>query len=205
MRIGVFGGTFDPVHVGHLLKAEEAREGLGLDEVWFVPAGNPWMKSGRTISPAHDRMEMVRLATASNPHFKVSDIETVRHGPSYMADTLAELRAQFGDGAELFLLIGADSLRHIARWRSPDEVLRLCTVAVFERPGRKGGEVERFDRELLDGIRPGAGKAARAVQGTLTGISGTDIRERVATGRSIAYRVPEAVGAYIAEHGLYKS
>lgn len=205
MRVGLFGGTFDPIHLGHLIKAEEAREALSLDEVWLVPAGQPWLKSDRQVSEAHHRLAMVELAVASNSHFRVSDMEVRRPGPSYTLDTLLEMRRHLGPEAEIFLLLGADSLRHIERWHKPEQVLKLAELVTFSRPRGEGGQADGFQPEWLDRILPGAGKEVILLDGSQIAVSGTDIRRRVADGRSIKYRVPEQVKAYILQHGLYRT
>lgn len=204
MRIGLFGGTFDPIHLGHLIKAEEARESLSLDKVWFVPAGQPWLKSDRQVSEARHRLAMVELAVSSNRRFRVSDMEVRRPGPSYTLDTLREMRRRLGVGAEIFLLLGADSLRHMERWHRPEQVLKLAKLVTFSRPRGEGGQTDGFQLEWLDRILLGAGRGVLVLDGSQVAISGTDIRARVAEGRSIKYRVPEQVEAYILKHRLYR-
>jgi nicotinate-nucleotide adenylyltransferase len=204
VRVGLFGGTFDPIHLGHLIKAEEAREALSLDEVWFVPAGQPWLKTDRPVSEARHRLAMVELAVGPNPYFRISDMEVERPGPSYTLDTLLEMRRQLGPAAEIFLLLGADSLRHMERWHEPKQVLKLAKVAAFSRPRGEAGHAEDFQPEWLDRILPGAGTRAIVLEGAQIAVSGTDIRRRVAEGRSIKYRVPEQVEAYISQHKLYQ-
>lgn len=198
MRLGVFGGTFDPVHIGHLIAAEDARAALRLDEVLFVPAGEPWFKSYRRITPARHRLAMVRLAVRDNPRFGVSDMEIRREGPSYTIDTLAELRGERPD-AELFVILGVDALREIDRWRQPRRLFQMATVAGMARPGAS------LDVSVLNSAIPGASDRIRLVDSALIDISGTDIRRRVADGASIRYHVPSAVEQYIREHNLYQS
>lgn len=197
MRLGVFGGTFDPVHIGHLIAAEDARAALSLDEVIFVPAGEPWFKSYRRITPAHHRLAMVRLAIRDNPHFSVSDMEIRREGPSYTIDTLAELRRARADAA-LFVILGVDALREIDRWRNPRRLFQMATVVGVARPGAS------LDPSVLNAAIPGASDRLRLIQSALIDISGTDIRRRVADGASIRYRVPHAVEQYIRAHNLYR-
>ena len=204
MKIGIFGGTFDPIHLGHLIKAEEAREALQLDEVWFIPAGDPWMKRDRQIAPARHRLAMVTLAISPNPHFKVSNIEITREGPTYTVDTLEALNKIHGPKTELYLLLGADTLQHFSKWRSPERVLELSTIGTFTRPGGILVQNEELQPKWLDSVTPGASATVRTVAGLPIGISGTDIRQRIAEDRSIRYLVPEAVAAYIAEHNLYR-
>ena len=198
VRLGVFGGTFDPVHMGHLIAAEDARAVLRLDEVLFVPAGEPWFKSYRRITPARHRLAMVRLAARDNPRFGVSDMEIRREGPSYTIDTLAELRHARPD-AELFVILGVDALREIDRWRNPRLLFQMATVVGMARPGAS------MDPSVLNAAIPGASERLRLVDSALIDISGTDIRRRVADGASIRYRVPLAVERYIRDHRLYQS
>ncbi len=187
MRQGLFGGTFDPVHLGHLVLGEAAREQLRLDSVLFVPAGTQWRKAGREIAPAQHRVAMVELAVAGNAAFEVSTVEVERPGPSYMADTLEELSET--PDVELFLVLGKDAYEDLPNWVRPDRIRELATLAVAARNG------EDVTLEA----------PAVRVEMPEIGISATDIRERVAAGRSIRYLVPEAVEAYIREHGLYKN
>ena len=196
MRLGVFGGTFDPVHIGHLVIAEDARAALGLDEVLFVPAGEPWFKSYRRITPAHHRLAMARLATQDNPHFSVSDMEIRREGPSYTIDTLSELRRARPD-ADIFVILGVDALREIDRWRNPRRLFQMATVVGMARPGAS------LDPSVLNAAIPGASDRLRLVDSALVDISGTDIRRRVASRASIRYRVHPAVAQYIRAHSLY--
>lgn len=198
MRLGVFGGTFDPVHMGHLIAAEDARAVMRLDEVLFVPAGEPWFKSYRRITPARHRLAMVRLAVRDNPRFGVSDMEIRREGPSYTIDTLAELRRERPD-ADLFVILGVDALCEIDRWRQPRRLFQMATVVGMARPGAS------LDASVLNAAIPGASERLRLVDSALIDISGTDIRRRVADGASIRYRVPHAVEQYIREHNLYQS
>lgn len=198
MRLGVFGGTFDPVHMGHLIAAEDARAAMRLDEVLFVPAGEPWFKSYRRVTPARHRLAMVRLAVRDNPRFGVSDMEIRREGPSYTIDTLAELRRVRPD-AEMFVILGVDALREIDRWRQPRRLFQMATVVGMARPGAS------LDVSVLNAAIPGASDRIRLVDSALIDISGTDIRRRVADGASIRYRVPPAVERYIRDHSLYQS
>lgn len=196
MRIGIYGGTFDPVHQGHLILAESCREACELDEVWFVVAGAPPHKpSGRT--DASHRVEMVRLAIAGHPSFSVSDREIRRPGPHYSVDTLRAIRDERPD-AELFFLIGGDSLADLPHWREPGQIVQLATVVVANRAG--------FDSPP-PAIPSAPGDPPRPVQYVTIppiGIASSDLRRRVAEGRSIRYQVPAAVLAYIAAHRLYQ-
>ncbi len=196
MRIGVFGGTFDPIHMGHLIVAEDARVALGLDKVLFIPAGQPWFKSYRQITDAHHRLAMVRLAVNDNSLFDVSDIEIRRSGPSYTVDTLAELRDEHTD-AEFIVILGVDALREIDRWHHPRLLFEMASVVGMARPGAA------LDPSVLNAAIPGASSRMRLLDSALVEISGTDIRQRVAVGQSIHYRVPAEVERYISENGLY--
>ena len=198
MRIGVLGGTFDPVHIGHLLIAEEARVSLRLEEVVFVPAGQPYFKADQHVTEGRHRLAMVELAVDSNPCFTVSDVELRRSGPSYTADTLMELRDRVGDAGELFLILGMDSLAELDRWRRREDILALSTVVGFARPGTCGP-----DKATMASIRRDAARGLELLDGPQVGVSASGRRRRVAEGLSIRYRVPEPVEAYIYEHGLY--
>ena len=199
MKIGILGGTFDPVHLGHLIIAEEAVASLGLDRVIFVPAGDPWMKAGIPISPGPNRLAMVLAAVAGNPAFHVSPVELDRNGPSYTVDTLEELQEDYGSQTELFFIIGADALKDFGQWRKPERVLELCTLAVVGRPAQ-----EALDLSVLEAMIPGIGNRVEMVYGVAISVSSTDIRERIAEDRSIRHLVPPAVESFIREHGLYK-
>jgi nicotinate-nucleotide adenylyltransferase len=181
------GGTFDPIHLGHLRAAETAREGLGLDEVAFLPSAVPPHRKGR-LTPATDRYAMVCLATALHPQFTPSDLELRRSGPSYTVDTLAELQRERA-GAALFLIVGSDTFPEMTTWRDPEGIFARCTIAVVTRPGRES-EVKRA--------------GAVAVGGPSLSVSATAIRERVKNGQSVRYMVPEAVADYITKQGLYR-
>lgn len=195
MRTGVLGGTFDPVHVAHLIIAEHAREALALDLVLFVPAGDPWRKSHRAITAAEHRLAMLTLAIAGNDAFGVSDLELRRDGPTYTADTLAALAGERLDD-EFWFIAGADALADLPNWHEPARIVKHARLAVAPRDARDAdvlaqGVAEFRDRiDLFDAPR--------------LEISSTEIRARVAEGRSIRYLVPDAVAAYIAETGLYR-
>ena len=198
MRVGVLGGTFDPVHWGHLLLAEQARDQLRLDRVLFVPAGLPWRKLDRPISPVWQRVEMVRLALEGSP-FELSLLEAERPGPSYTVDTLEQLRAML-PGAELYFIMGHDALLDLPNWHRPADIVALACLAVARRPDRSGEEaLAEVSRRL-----PSARERVVWLEMPLLGISGSDIRRRVREGRSIRYLVPAAVEDYIYRHGLYR-
>jgi len=198
MRVGVFGGTFDPIHLGHLAAARSIRTTLKLDKVIFVPAGQPWMKAGTPVSPVDDRVEMVRLAVARRKAFELSTIEADRAGPSYAVDTMATLRRQLGSGSDLFFLLGSDALMDIAKWREPQRLMQLCQLVAFARPGFRLPVMSD-----LEGAVPGVSQRVVFVEVPQRDIRATDIRQRVAEGRSIQRLVPRAVERYILEHGIY--
>ena len=198
MKLGVLGGTFDPIHLGHLAAAEAARSALALDRVLFVPAGDPWLKAGATISPGEHRLAMVRAAIEGVPAYEASTVEVDRPGPTYTEVTLAQLQETYGPDTELHFIVGADTVHDLARWHEPAEVLARCTLVVMGRPAQ--GEL---DLSTLDRIAPGA--AARAVAVDLDmEVSATEIRRRAAAGESLAGLVPDAVERYIREHKLYE-
>jgi len=198
MKVGVLGGTFDPVHLGHLILADTAWEALALDRLLFVPAGNPWRKAGRPISPAHHRLAMVRLALTGSP-FEVWTGELERPGPSYTVDTLRQLQRELA-GAQLFLVMGYDALLDLPNWHRPQEIISLALLAVASRPGTDDeGALARLEASL-----PGLGERVIWLDMPPVGISATLVRERVRAGRSIRYLVPAAVEDYIRGHGLYR-
>lgn len=199
-RVAIMGGTFDPIHYGHLVVAEEARHRFSLDKVVFVPAGHPPHKSGEEVSPARDRFLMAVLATVSNPWFEVSDLEVERPGPSYTVDTLREFKGLYGPGSELFFITGADAALEIGTWKDPDTILELCVFLAATRPGYRFPSPDEVSDPAL---RPYLSRILRFDIPEL-GISSTDIRARVREGRPIRYLVPESVAAYIAKAGLYR-
>lgn len=189
-KIGVMGGTFDPVHHGHLVAASEVADRFSLDEVIFVPTGEPWQKSERAVSPAEDRYLMTVVATASNPRFSVSRVDIDRGGLTYTADTLADLHTAMPD-AELFFITGADALQQILSWRKIDELFRYAHFVGVTRPGY----------DLADGHVP-EGVATR-VEVPAMAISSSECRTRVAAGRPVWYLVPDGVVQYISKRNLY--
>lgn len=204
MRIGVFGGSFDPVHLGHLILAECCREQAGLDRVVFVPAAVPPHKRDRRLAPAADRLAMLRLATGGHDAFEVSTVELDRGGVSWTVDTLAGLAAVH-PGAEIRLILGPDSLADLPTWRDPARILALAEPLAVERDVLDDVAALAADRRLVD--LAGAERLARLVAGRVRmpaiGIRASGIRERLAAGRSIRYLVPRAVEAYVRTHGLY--
>jgi nicotinate-nucleotide adenylyltransferase len=195
-RIGVMGGTFDPIHHGHLVAAEEARWQFDLDRVVFVPTGRPWQKPVG-VSPAEDRYRMTVLATASNPAFTVSRLEVDHQGPTYTVDTLRRLRAAQPAGTRLFFITGADAVLQILTWKEPDQVLALAEFIAATRPG--------FDLARLIGQVPGAAGRVHRMEIPALAISSSDLRTRVARGAPIQYLVPDEVARYIHDHALYQS
>jgi nicotinate-nucleotide adenylyltransferase len=195
-RIGVMGGTFDPIHHGHLVAAEEARWQFDLDRVVFVPTGRPWQKPVG-VSPAEDRYRMTVLATTSNPAFTVSRLEVDHQGPTYTVDTLRRLRAAQPAGTRLFFITGADAVLQILTWKEPDQVLALAELIAATRPG--------FDLDRLIGQVPGAAGRVHRMEIPALAISSSDLRTRVARGAPIQYLVPDEVARYIHDHALYQS
>lgn len=200
MRIGIFGGTFDPIHLGHLVLAERCREECRLDEVWFVPAALPPHKLTSVISSAKARTEMIEFAIAGNPHFKLSRIELERTGPSYTVTTLEDLTREDPD-RELFLLVGADSIHDLPTWREPQRILEMATVVGVNR-GRTFLQDDAH-KQLVTQLGEKSAARVRFVEMPAIDISATDIRERVTRGASIRYLVPRAVEMYLAEQRLY--
>ncbi|MGH7461403.1 MAG: nicotinate-nucleotide adenylyltransferase, partial [Longimicrobiales bacterium] len=189
MRTGFFGGTFDPVHIGHLIAAQDALDALSLSRVLFVPAGNPPHKRHHAITPAPIRLQMLEAAIRDIDTFEVCTLEVVRAGPSYTVDTLRELKSQDPE-QELFLLVGADQARDLPDWRAPQEIVHLACVVLLSREG-----VNTVPR-----LQP---LVRREVRVRRIDVSATDIRERVARGQSIRFLVPAAVEAIIEDLGLY--
>ena len=199
MRRALLGGTFDPVHSGHLILAQEVLWRLGLDGVWFVPAGLPWMKRDEPLTGKEHRRAMVELAIDDNPRFHLSTVELDRPGETYTVDTLEELRnGEMADG-DLLLVMGVDTLQTLHRWKEPKRLLELARLVVALRPGH--GEVDLTQLEAID---PTAGERVMTVRMPLIEISGTELRRRAAAGEPIRYLVPDAVADYIERNGLYR-
>jgi nicotinate-nucleotide adenylyltransferase len=191
-RIGIMGGTFDPIHHGHLVAANEVAARFSLDEVVFVPTGQPWQKAGEEVSAAEDRYLMTVIATASNPRFTVSRVDVDRGGPTYTVDTLRDLRDLYGEGAELFFITGADALGEILSWKDADVCLELAHFVGVTRPGfRLSSDHLPADKVSL-------------VQVPAMAISSTDCRVRTAAGQPVWYLVPDGVVQYIAKRRLYR-
>jgi nicotinate-nucleotide adenylyltransferase len=199
MDIGVFGGTFDPVHFGHLTVAEEVRAKLGIDRLLFVPAGQPWLKADRPITPAEHRVEMLSLAVADNPRFTISTIEVDRPGPSYTVDTIADLRRYLLDEVKIYFLLGSDALAELPQWKEPSRLVQLCQLVAFNRPGAPPASLE-----LLESAIPGISQQLSLIEVSSMDISATQIRIAVAQGASLGQFVPRDVERYILEQKLYR-
>ena len=197
MAVGVLGGTFDPPHVGHLVLGECARVQLGLERVAFMPAGDPWRKAGRDVSAAGHRLAMTRLAIEGNPTFRLDAREVERIGPTYTVDTLRELHAQGVD--DVVLILGGDALADMPAWREPDVIAALARLAVAPT----GADGDAGERAWL-AAQIGLDAPPVTVGMPPLPVSSTLVRERVREGRPIRYLVPDAVEAYIREHGLYR-
>lgn len=200
MKLGVLGGTFDPIHLGHIKVAEEVISRLALDEIIFMPAGQPWLKEGNPISPARHRLEMVRLAIADKPNFKLSTMEIDRPGPTYTVDSMAELRRKFGPEAELFFIMGWDNLEQLPRWHKPSELILLCRLVAVPRV-----DFPPPDLNALEAAIPGLSQRVIMLDSPRIDINASEIRRMVREGLSIHNLVPEAVERYIKKHRLYKS
>ncbi len=200
MNTGVLGGTFDPIHNGHIIIAEEVRTRLNLAEVLFVPTALTPLKEDSPTSAVEHRVRMVLLAITEYPHFKLSDIEVNRAGPSYTVDTIAELRDRYDAGDELFFILGWDSLAQLPRWKEPARLVKMCHLVAVPRPG-----YSLPDLNSLEALIPGLSRSLIILDKPKVDISATEIRERVARGLSIRHLVPEPVDKYIRQHKLYLS
>lgn len=198
-RIGVMGGTFDPIHHGHLVAAEGARHRYGLERVLFVPAACSPHKAGQAVTPGHHRLAMALLATVSNPWFDVSALELERPAPSYTIDTLRALQAALGPETELYFITGADAILEILRWRDPEALLRAARFVAATRPGYAPERLEAVTARLPADLRG----RVEYLEVPALAISSTDLRRRVREGMPIRYLVPEPVEHYIRKNGLY--
>jgi nicotinate-nucleotide adenylyltransferase len=198
MNIGVLGGTFDPVHTGHVLVAEEAKARLKLAEVLFVPAGLPWLRGDSPVAAAEHRVHMVRLAIDDKPYFKLSTIEVERSGPSYAVDTIAELKGQLGAGDELFFILGWGSLAELPEWREPSRLITMCRLVTVPRVGFPAPDLDSLEASI-----PGLADRVILLDEPRVDISASEIRGRVSRGLPIDHLVPEPVERYIREQGLY--
>lgn len=214
-RVGIYGGTFDPVHLAHLAVADEAREVAGLERVVFMPAGSPWQKAARQVSPAADRLAMLELAIADDPAFSISRLELDRPGPTYTVDTLAALAATAeaaGERPDLWFILSSEALRGLPTWRDPAGVLDRCRLIVAPRgvppseadQGSSTAPVPDADAAWVAAAFPGRADRFVFLEAPRWRLSATEIRARVAAGRSIRHLVPAAVAAYIDDHGLYR-
>lgn len=194
--VGVMGGTFNPIHIGHLVTAEEALFAFALREVVFVPAGHPWQKERSNVADAEHRYLMTVIATAPNSHFRVSRMEIDREGPTYTIETLRRLRSELGD-VELYFITGADAILQILSWKDPHEVLSEARFIAATRPGY---DLDRLEKELPEGFED----RVHVLEIPALAISSTDIRRRVRDGRPVRYLLPEGVARYVEKNGLYR-
>lgn len=199
LNLGLMGGTFDPIHLGHLAAAEEVRTGFGLDKIVFIPSARPPHKSGKVITDSEHRYTMTVLATVDNPHFEVSRIEIDRPGPSYTIDTVRHFKSRHPHD-KLYFITGADAILEIFTWKDARALLEMCEFIAVTRPGYDltglGSLAERLSRETVSNIHP--------FSVTALAISSSELRQRIAMGRSIRYLVPDMVEQYIYKTGLYK-
>jgi len=198
-RVGILGGTFDPVHIGHLFIAEEVYAALKLEKVYFVPAGEPPHKMGEQVTAVHHRVAMVKLAIATNDHFDLSLVDVNRAGPSYSVDMVRLLRQEWGVESKLFFIMGLDALLDLPNWHQPEVLIRLCDLVVVGRPGYQQ------DLEKLGQAIAGLEERVKFVNSPSMAISSSDIQKRVRSGRPIRYLVTRSVEQYIFEHGLYST
>jgi nicotinate-nucleotide adenylyltransferase len=197
LRVGLLGGSFDPPHIGHLILAEEARDQLGLDRVLFAPAGQQPLKQGQKVTAVEDRVRMTELAIAGNTSFGLSRGDVDRRGPHFTVDLIAIIAAQLQPDAELYFLMGFDSLRDLPKWREPEKLIRIARLVALTRPDAP------IDWAALETAVPGVRERVRLLDMPELEIASRDLRERVRTGRSIRYMVTDAVRMYIEERGLY--
>ena len=198
MKIGVLGGTFDPVHIGHLMVADEVTARLDLAEVLFIPAGQPWLKAGSRILAAEHRLQMVRLAIAGKSDFKLSTMEIERTGPTYTVDTIRELEKEFGADDEFFFILGWDNLEGLPRWHQPSQLISICRLVAVPRVGFPVPDLDSLEVAI-----PGVSKRVVMLDKPEVDISASVIRESVRRGLPISHLVPETVEKYIKEQGLY--
>jgi nicotinate-nucleotide adenylyltransferase len=196
-RIGVIGGTFDPIHYGHLAAAEEARVKMHLERVLFVVAGVPPHKLNEEVTPVEHRLAIVSLAIASNPYFEISMVDVDRPGPSYTVHTISIMQEQMGQETEIFFIMGLDSLAELPTWHQPERLIESCRLVAVKRPG--------VDTDLaeLESSVPGIASRVDIIDMPEVDISSSELQQRVRDGLPIKYQVPEEVERYIMEHGLY--
>lgn len=200
MKIGILGGTFDPIHQGHLAVAEEVRARLELPEIIFVPTGRPWLRVNKPVSAVEHRVEMVRRAIAARPYFKLSTMEVERPGRTYTVDTIAEFREKYGAEAELFFILSRGTFAELHLWKEPSRLIKMCRFVVVPRPDMPDPDMEKLEAKI-----PGLAAQVIFVDKPEIDISATKIRDRLACGLSISQLVPEPVDRYIEEHRLYKT
>jgi nicotinate-nucleotide adenylyltransferase len=198
-RVGILGGTFDPIHLGHLIVGEVARERLGLDRLIFMPAGSPRLKEQEPSATPQQRLAMAQLAVDDNPRFEVGGHEVERPGLTYTVDTLEELRRGLEDDAQLYFIVGMDALEQFDRWKEPERLLDLCSLVVVNRVGH-----QRVDVNDFVGRYPQAGPGLTLLNAPRVEISSTEIRRRVSEGQSVKYLTPAPVEEYIRREGLYQ-
>ncbi len=199
LRVGLLGGTFDPIHIGHLILAEEARDQLGLNLVYFVPAGNPPHKQGRRLAPVEARVQMTELAVAGNDTFRVSRVDADRAGPHYTIDMVTIIQGQLPRGCELYFLMGFDSLAELPSWHEPAKLIAACHLVALTRH-----DIE-LDWEKLEAALPGIRQRVTLLDMPELEIASHQLQQRIREGRSIRYLVPDEVGAYIREQRLYRT
>jgi nicotinate-nucleotide adenylyltransferase len=201
MNIGVLGGTFDPIHIGHLRVAEEVVARLDLPRILFMPAGQPWLKlnNAHAISPVQHRLEMVRLGIADNPRFKLSTLEIERRGPTYTIDSVEQLHKQLRQGDEIFFILGWDNLMQLPQWHQPRRLLELCRLVAVPRVDFPLPDLPALEKEL-----PGITQRVILFDKPRIDVNASEVRRRAAEGKSISDFVPKPVERYIKEHGLYK-
>jgi nicotinate-nucleotide adenylyltransferase len=200
VKVGLMGGTFDPIHIAHLIVAEEARNALELDQVIFMPAGDPWMKADRRITESSHRVAMLKLAIDSNPYFCVSTMEIEHPGWTYTVDTLERLSQDLAKDTKLFLLIGWDGLISMPKWKAPYRISKIATIVSFPRPGAPKPDIKELEKSM-----PDLSERMVMLERPYIGISSTEIRQRLSSGKSVRYLVPESVGKYIADNSLYNT
>lgn len=198
VNVGILGGTFDPVHIGHLSIAKAAMDHAGLERILFIPAGQPRLKQAEPQASVSHRIEMVRLAIQDEPRFRVCDTEARRPGPTYSVDTLEELSAKLGPGPELFFILGLDVLAQVDQWKDPRRVLTLCRLLALDRPGE-----EEFDWPGFYSRVPEAEGRIQIVAAPLVKVSATELRRQSSKGELLAGQTPNAVAEYISQHRLY--
>jgi nicotinate-nucleotide adenylyltransferase len=198
MKIGILGGTFDPVHLGHLTIADTALQQLGLNRVLFLPAGRPWLKADKSIAPAVHRKTMIELAIADHPAFELSAIELERKGATYTAETLVVMRSTMKKNAEIFFLLGWDSLAQLPQWKRPAEIVKMCRLVAFTRSRMSSPDLQALEQEV-----PGVARSTIMLDIPPIDISSSEIRDRVSRGLPIKDMVPAGVEEYIKVHRLY--